>query len=62
MVIVHGSPLEEHNLFGYKNGDIGLYIDCSIDGSTKNLLIWFAEDKKYWVPEPWIKKVGEEKC
>ena len=22
-------------------------------------MLWFDEDKKYWIPELWVKKLGE---
>ena len=59
LVIVFGSPLEGVNLFGYKNGDIGIYMGHSEDRQPRTLLIWFDEEKKFWVPELWVKKVGE---
>jgi hypothetical protein len=59
LVIVDGSPMDEDNLFGYINGDIGICIGHSIDGQPRTVLIWFDEDKKYWIPELWVKKMGE---
>ena len=59
LVIVFGSPLEGVNLFGYKNGDIGICMGHSEDRQPRTLLIWFDEDKKYWVPELWVKKLGD---
>ena len=59
LVMVFGSPLEGVNLFGYKNGDIGICMGHSVDGQPRTLLIWFDEEKKFWVPELWVKKLGE---
>lgn len=58
LVIVFGSPLEGVNLFGYKNGDIGICMEVKIEHKVTTLQIWFDEDKKYWIPELWVKKLG----
>ena len=59
LVIVFGSPLEGVNLFGYKNGDIGICMEVKVESRVRTLQVWFAEDKKFWIPELWVKKVGE---
>ena len=59
LIIISGSPLDEINLFGYKNGDIDICMGHSLESGPRTLLIWFDENKKYWIPELWVKKIGD---
>ena len=64
LVVLTESPFEDSNIFGYKNGDIGLVkkIVYSDERVFKTCLVILLKDfKEYHFPNTYMKRL-ERKC
>ena len=63
-MILNNSPFEQENIFGYKNGDLGL-IKKVLYNKTKEyrtyLVILLKDFNEYHIPNTYMKRL-EDKC